>query len=503
MKTSPSPVIVGAAQFTQPRGTEKPLDPLGLMERACLDALGDAGAPGLRNLVDRLYVINLFQWPYRDAPGMLAERVGIRPEKSSYLPVGGNTPQLVVNRAARDLAAGRCSAVLMTGAEAIYSLRRAMKGAIVLDWPASEPPGRTDGENASGIDDLEAAYDLFLPSFVYPLFETSLRAASGMSPSEHRAFMGRAFERLSLVASRNPFAWSRRPLSAAEIATPGPDNRYIGFPYTKCMNANINVDQSAAIVLTTEEHARSLGIDAGQWVYPSGGADLNDIWNVTRRPCLHESPAIRHASRLALEQAGMGLEAIGAFDLYSCFPSAFEIARREVGIGADDPRTLSVTGGLPFFGGPGNNYSMHAIATVVDLIRQDRSLNAMVTANGWYLTKHSVGVYGGTPPARPWSDRDDSALQRSIDARALPAPMERAAGPLTVEAYVIRHDSGGAPVKGTVVGRLPDGRRALADIDAGPEELLSMEEAELVGMTGEARYDGEIGKNLVRFDSLG
>ena len=154
----------------------------------------------------------------------------------------------------------------------------------------------------------------------------------------------------------------------------------------------------------------------------SGGADLNDIWNVTRRPCLHESPAIRHASRLALEQAGMGLEAIGAFDLYSCFPSAFEIARREVGIGADDPRTLSVTGGLPFFGGPGNNYSMHAIATVVDLIRQDRSLNAMVTANGWYLTKHSVGVYGGTPPARPWSDRDDSALQRSIDARALPAP---------------------------------------------------------------------------------
>ena len=276
----------------------------------------------------------------------------------------------------------------------------------------SAPPERIDGENTNGVDEIEELYDLILPSFMYPLFETSLRASDGRSPEEHLRYMGKSFERLSRIASQNPFAWSRRLLTAAEIATPTPDNRYIGYPYTKCMNANINVDQSAALILTTEDSARSLGISEDKWVYPTGGADLNDIWHVTRRPCLHESPAIRNASRIALEQADITLDEIDKFDLYSCFPAAFEIARREIGILEGDPRDLSVTGGLSFFGGPGNNYSMHAIATVVDLIRKDRSLKAMVTANGWYLTKHSVGIYAGSPSAHPWEDRDDSPLQR-------------------------------------------------------------------------------------------
>jgi acetyl-CoA C-acetyltransferase len=502
MKISFVPVIVGIAQYTQHKGTEKPLDPLGLMEKTSLEALGDTGESRLKDLIDRVYVINLFQWPYRDIPGMLSARLGINPSQAFYLPVGGNTPQLIVNKAARDLAAGRCKAVLMTGSEAIYSIRRAMKGDIVLDWPESAPAERIDGENANGLDKIEESYDLALPSFMYPLFETSLRSSSGRSPEEHLTYMGKSFERLSRIASQNPFAWSRRLLSAQEIATPTPDNRFVGYPYTKFMNANINVDQSAALILTTEDSARLLGISEDKWVYPTGGADLNDIWHVTRRPCLHASPAIRHASRIALEQAGITLEDIDMFDLYSCFPAAFEISRREIGIPDDDQRDLSVTGGLPYFGGPGNNYSMHAIATAGDLIRKDRSRKAMVTANGWYLTKHSIGIYAGSPSSHPWQDRDDSPLQRSIDAQALPKPIERATGSLVVEAYVVRHDNAGSPLKGTVVGRLGDGSRTLADIDAGPEELLHMEKVELVNKTGDVRYDKATGRNIVRFNGF-
>ncbi len=145
---------------------------------------------------------------------------------------------------------------------------------------------------------------------------------------------------------------------------------------------------------------------------------------------------------------------------------------------------------------------MHAIATVVDLIRKDRSHKAMVTANGWYLTKHSIGIYSGSPSAHPWEDRDDSTLQRSINAQALPESIERASGSLVVEAYVIRHDHVGRALKGTVVGRLGDGSRTLADIDAGPEELLHMEKIELVGMTGDVRYDEAKLRNIVRFNSL-
>lgn len=500
MKPRAFPVIVGASQYTQHKGTEEPLDPLSLMEKACLESLEDAGGSGLKELIDCVYVMNLFQWPYRDAPGMLSARLGIYPSKASYLPVGGNTPQLVMNQAARDLALGRCRAVLMTGAEAIYSLRRAMSGDVMLDWPQSEPPERVDGENTSGVNAIEEAYELFFPSFMYPLFETSLRASKGASPGEHQAYMGRSFERLCRIASSNPYAWSRKYMSAFDIATPTRDNRYIGYPYTKCMNANINVDQCAALIITTEDTARACGISRDKWVYPTGGADLNDIWHVTRRPCLHESRAIRTASRLALEQAGLTLDDIDMFDLYSCFPSAFEIARIEVGIGNDDRRDLSVTGGLPFFGGPGNNYSMHAISTVVELIRKDRSLKAMVTANGWYLTKHSVGIYSGMPSKNPWEDRDDSPLQRAIDAEALPEPVMRANGTLLVEAYVIRHDNAGNPVSGTVVGRLEEGARTLAHIDAGMDELLQMEKIELVGKVGEVRHKVSSVRNMVRFN---
>jgi acetyl-CoA C-acetyltransferase len=500
---SSSPVIVGVAQFMQHKNTERPLDPLSLMVKTSSDALSDSGVSGLKDCVDCVYVMNLFQWSYRDVPGMLSARLGINPTQASYLPVGGNSPQLIVNRAARDLAAGRCKAVLMTGAEAIYSLRRALKGNIVLDWPESVPPDHIDGENANGFYRLEEVYDLFFPSSMYPLFETSLRASSGRSPEVHMMYIGKAFERLSRIASQNQFAWSKKALSAQEIATPSPDNRYIGYPYTKYMNANIDVDQSAAIIMTTEDSARSLGIPEGKWVYPAGGAELNDIWYVTRRPCLHESPAIRHASRMALEQAGLTLEDITVFDIYSCFPSAFEIARREIGIPEDDPRDLSVTGGLPFFGGPGNNYSMHAIAAVVDLIRKDRSRKAMVTANGWYLTKHAIGIYTGTPPVHPWNARDDSLTQRAIDAQALPMPVEKASGSITVEAYVIRHDNTGKPVQGTMVGRLKNGSRAPAVIDADPDGLLLMEKIELVGKQGDVRYDEAIGKNMARFNISG
>jgi len=499
MKESEIPILVGAAQFRQDKDVAKPLDPLGLMVEASRRALSDSGAPRLEELIDRVYVVNLFQWPYRDVPGMLSERLGIAPREKFYTAVGGNTPQVLVNTAARSLASGECRAVLMTGAEAFYALRRALKGEIVLDWPESEPPERIEGDNRPGVSEIESRYDLFLPSYMYPLVETALRAATGDDPEEHRRQMGILWERFARVAAHNPYAWIRDGATAEEIATPSVDNRYIGYPYTKRMNANINVDQSAALVMTTVGMARKQGIDSSRWVYPLAGIALDDIWFATQRPRLDRSPAIRDAARYCLEQAGLTADEIDVFDLYSCFPCVVEIARREIGISDNDPRPLTVTGGLSFFGGPGNNYSMHAIASVVERIRAHRGLKAMITANGYYLTKHAVGIYGGEPPIGPWYDQDDAGMQEAIDAEALPGPVEKAFGSLTVEAYVIRHDRGGRPERGTVMGRLKNGRRALAHIDAPAADLEKMEKIELVGQTGTVRFDRDFGYNLVTF----
>ena len=502
MKDGNVPIIVGAAQYRQEKDSAHPLHPLGLMEEASRRALNDTGSAEIRNSIDEVYVVNLFLFSYRDAPGLLARKLGINPQRQFYTAVGGNTPQALVNNAARSLDAGECRAVLMTGAEAFYALRRASKGEVVLDWPKSESPERIDGNNPPGISALENKYDLSRPIHVYPLFETALRASLGHNPEEHRKYLGELCARFSRIASTNPYAWIRRAASAEEIAAPGGGNRYIGYPYTKMMNANIDVDQSAALIMTTEKTAMELGIDPSRWVYPLAGVELNEIWFVSRRPHLDSSPAIRQAARLCLDRAGLSLDDIGVFDLYSCFPCVVEITHREIGIPEDDGRDLSVTGGLPYFGGPGNNYSMHAIASVVERIRKNRKLKAMLTANGYYLTKHAVGIYGGERPSNPVYGGEATGLQASIDALALPEPLERADGEMTVEAYVIRHDRKGEPEKGTVIGRLRDGSRGLAHIEANAVSLLEMEKFELVGKTGRVRFNPEMGLNSISFNEF-
>ena len=100
-----------------------------------------------------------------------------------------------------------------------------------------------------------------------------------------------------------------------------------------------------------------------RWVFPLAGADGNDHWFISERPELHRSPAIRLAGAAALEQAGLGIDDIAFVDLYSCFPVVVQMAAHELGLAVDDPdRPLTLTGGLTFGGGPGNNYTSHGIA---------------------------------------------------------------------------------------------------------------------------------------------
>ncbi|GAG54065.1 unnamed protein product, partial [marine sediment metagenome] len=141
---------------------------------------------------------------------------------------------------------------------------------------------------------------------------------------------------------------------------------------------------------------------------------------------MYDSPAAKEGSRLALKQAGLKLEDIDFFDIYSCFPSMVQIIMNEIGLSVDDPRDFTLTGGLPYFGGPMNNYSMHAIIEAVNLIRENPSKKIMVVANGGYNTKQSFGIYGTEPPVIPWDERDDSEIQQSIFSKSLPDPIEDA-----------------------------------------------------------------------------
>jgi acetyl-CoA C-acetyltransferase len=487
MPDDTTPVLIGAGQFIQ-RDVEpvRAKEPLQMMVEAARRAAEDAGADArLLTRIDSVAVVNILAWHYHNAPRLLAEHVGAHPARELYTSVGGNTPQWLVNETAADIAAGRVRLALLAGAEAVHTAVRARRTKTHLQWTVSgSGPPTLVGEERQGTTQHEIDHGLVMPTVIYPMFENALRAHYGLSVAAHRERLGRLCSAFSDVAAQNPYAWFRQHRSPEEITTVTPENRLIGFPYPKYMNAIMDVDQSAAVLMTSVAGARELGIDLSRAVYLWGCGDAHDIWYVSERPDLHSSPAIRIIGRQALAMAGCSIADVDYFDLYSCFPCAVQIARDMLGIAVDDPRPLTVTGGLAYHGGPGNNYTMHAIATMMAKVRAAAGARGLVTGLGWYVTKHSAGIYSTTPPQRPWARPDCEAVQAAIDAAPHPDLVMQPSGRGTIETYTVVHDRDGSPVRGVLIGRLNDGRRFLANTPADRGVLDALMEDEAIGGSG-------------------
>jgi acetyl-CoA C-acetyltransferase len=257
----------------------------------------------------------------------------------------------------------------------------------------------------------------------------------------------------------------------------------VGFPYPKLLNAIMEVDQSAGVIIASERKARELGVPEDKWVYLHGCADAADLWFPLDRQNFHSSPAMRLTGQRALEMAGVGLADIDFIDLYSCFPVAVEIGAEELGLALDDPRGLTVTGGLPYAGGPGNNYAMHSIATMAGKLRAKPGSYGLVTANGWYLTKQSTGIYSTKRPDTPFERQDPGVLQRQIDGLAHPAVTETPQGAARIETYTVVHRREG-PFMGIVIGRDDANRRFVAHTSNDAVTLAGLEQGEQVGRAG-------------------
>jgi acetyl-CoA C-acetyltransferase len=311
--------------------------------------------------------------------------------------------------------------------------------------------------------------------------------------------MGKLFEHFSKIAAENPYSWTKKSFGFKEIIDLNNDNRLITHPYTKRMCANLYVDQSASILITSEKFAQNINLNRELWVNIIGGSDLNNIHEITQRPRLYDSPAVREAAKLALNQAGLTLDQIDGFDIYSCFPSIVQIIMDELGITLDNKRNLTLTGGLPYFGGPWSNYSLHSIVNAVNLIRNKPSLKIMVIANGGYNTKQSIGIYGKFGPKISWDELKsiEMAVQKKIDSAKLMKPIEKANGKIIIRGYTITYDRSGKPEKGIILGEFKNGTRTLALMNFSIKRLLKLENEELVGKKAKIAYNKEINRNVV------
>ncbi|MEN8159259.1 MAG: hypothetical protein ABFS41_04210 [Myxococcota bacterium] len=452
-----TPVIVAAGQAVE--RTE--IVSAALMARRASEAALDA-APALRERVQRLSLVSVVFSPIEARPARaLAGQLGLGDAAVEYTTAGGNSPQWLVTRAAQQIAEGTLDTTLLAGAEATRSFRAGNPDASFMRGlrNAEQESDPIVGPSMEGmVDPAMIAIRLFEPSHAYALFESARAHREGRSFDEQRAHLGPLMASFSAVAAAHPYAWFREALSAEQVAKVDDANRLIAEPYPKRMNAFPYVDQGAAVVVTSLATARALGLE-DRCVFPWSGADTKETSPVTRRD-LADGPAMRLAARACLDAAGVGASDLTLIDLYSCFPIAVEVGADGLGVTLDDARKLTVTGGLPFFGGPGNNYSMHAIATVAERLPERGGL-AYVGANGGLLSKHAMGVYGATPPPAGFRAADTTEGQARIDAEALPFTVE-AEGEAEVVASTVIYERDGSVKDAPVFATLDDGRRVAA-----------------------------------------
>lgn len=486
------PILVGVAQMVQREATpEEALGPVDMMVRCAREAAEDAGLTHAAfDGIDALGMVDVLGGQYKNVSGLFCERLGIRPEDVHCPPAGGNTPQYLVNRAAARIASGESGMAIVTGAEALATLAKATAARKPPAWAERDGVvAATKTPEFVGTGKWEMPYGFLPPASVYPHFETALRAHYGHTVEGHQRQLGELFSRFSQVAAANPNAWFRKARTAEEIATDTPDNRYVGYPYTKYMNAHIRVDQGAALMMMSVAKAKQLGVPEAKWVYLHGCGDANDHWYVTHRANLYSSPAIAAIGRAALAMAGIGIGEVAHIDLYSCFPSAVQIGRDALGIAADDARPLTVTGGLPYHGGPANNYVSHSIASMVLKLRADAGSFGLCTALGWYITKHAIGIYSTRPVEKEWRRTEPATTQAEVDALPSVEVEMQPSGAGTVESYTVIHGREKAE-KAVVVGRLENGKRFLAHTADDADVWRTMMREDIVGRTGKVGMKG-------------
>ncbi len=478
-----TPVLVGVGQVAEKvdDANYAAMSAVDLAAAAAKRALADAGVEPFN--IDTIAAVRQFEISMPGAkaplgrsnnfPRSVAQRLEAAPLRAVLEVAGGQAPQHLVNEFAAEVSQGSSQVVLLVGAEAISTIRALAHGEDKPDFSEHIDGDLEDrGLGLSGLVSLYAArHGLVDAPTQYALIENARRARLEMSRADYARSMGELLAPFTDVAAENPYSAAPVRRDARELVAPTDRNRVIADPYTRFVVSRDQVNQGAAVLLTSLGSARRLGIPQEKWVYLHGHADLREK-DFLDRVDLSSSPAAWQAVEHALDVAGITLDQVSTFDLYSCFPIAVLNVCDGVGITSDDPRGLTVSGGLPFFGGPGNNYSMHAIADTVARARAAPGTYGLVGANGGILSKYSVGIYSTLPTA--WQPDDSARLQHEIDEQKPVSHAMRVDGWATLETFTVVTDRDGHG-RGIAVGRLLEtGQRFFANTVSDDHEMLQI-----------------------------
>jgi acetyl-CoA C-acetyltransferase len=483
------PCVIGVGQRTwRPESSDSQApEPLVMWDEvvrlAAADATPSAGERSLLDRIDTAKIVYCQSFQYDDPVGRLAARLGIEPQHRLYSGIGGTVPQQLVNDAAEAILRGESEVAVVTGAEALDTKRRLKKAGQRPDWSFKDPESKPFPFEAP-FHPAEVAHEVFQAWLTFAVFEIGRRGHLGVEPAEYRRQLGELLAPFSSVAAKNPNAWFPLERSVDELITPTPDNRLVGYPYTKYMVSVMDVDMAGAVILASHGAADALGVPADQRVYLRGWCYATDPIYVAEHRELWRSPAMAGASSEALTRANVGIDDIAHLDLYSCFASSVGFAIDALGLDAADPRGFTVTGGLPFAGGAGSDYMTHSIATMASVLRDDPGSLGLVSGVGMHMTKHVYAVYSTTPDAVSAPDR--AGVQARLDADGPVTIRDTYDGSATIAAYSVVHGRDGAADWALLVCDLEGGDRCYGRV-VDADLLTELERSEWVGRRVELR----------------
>lgn len=495
MADSRRPVIVGVGQIAG-KDPDRIVHPVELIAEAVGLAVDDARTgPAILDRVGLVLSSPISVFSDDDAAELVSARLDLPGRRTYESTYSGAGPQRMVAEASRRIAAGEIDAAVVVGGIADASVKRARSRG---EEPPAPPTASWSQGSRAGLPlprlkpgvhpgpNAEMGAGCMAPVHFFALIESAFAAAAGRPPAEQRAFLGQLMAPFTEVAAGNAeLAWFPTARSAGEIATPSEGNRLVAEPYTKLMCSFPTVDLAAAVLMCAEDVADRLRVPAERRVHPWSVAAVKDPVAPSRWPRMDRSPGMQLAADTALAAAGVDPDRLGALDLYSCFPAAVQLGLAALGISTGDRRTFTVTGGLPYFGGPGASYSLHGLATMVDRCRAEPSLVAGIVGIGGMANDSSVGVYSATPIV----DGSPDAARTAHDARFLeldPPDRDRvpivhtADGEAEVVAMTVLHGPDLRVEAAPLVARLADGSRVGARA-ASPELVAELAGTSLVG----------------------
>ncbi len=455
-------------------------EPLDMWEQVARDAAADAGGrvAGALGELEGVDVVYSQSWQYDDAVQRLSDRLGAAPTKRRYSGIGGSVPHVLAVEAASAIRAGDLDFSLLVGAEALATVRRLKKAGERPAWsfrPGEKRPFPMD----MVFDPSEISHSVFEAYLTFALFDNARRSHLGRALDEHRVADGRVMAAMTSVAAAQPqHAWFPVERSAGEVSAATTENRMVAYPYTKLMTSIMDVDMAAAVLLASAERADALGVPEDRRVYLRGWGYAEEPEHVAGHAHLWHSPAMAAAAGAALSGAGIGVDDVAHLDLYSCFASSVCFALDALGIDESDTRAgaVTLTGGLPYHGGPGSNYMTHSLAAMTERLRLDPGSHGVVSGVGMHMQKHAYGVWSTDPGAGVVTD---PAPYRAVEKPV--AIVGSPEGAATVATYSVLHGRNGEPEKALLVCDVPEGGRSYAFLDGGAEVLAAAEEDELIG----------------------